>query len=108
MSGQEMVVAIVAIGSGSAILLTAMTSVFKVINKWIDRKSGNSELNQKFFDDYIQFKRQVLSRLDEMETGVPAQSGKHKQKNLPNPEASEEEIIREASPRLKNMLSQKS
>ncbi len=108
MTGEEMVVAIIAIGSGAAILLTAMTSVFKIVDKWIDRKSGSNALNEKFFEDYIQFKKQVFQRLDALDQKkstdslhIPAQSKKQESLQQPDIDSNKE------TTRLKNMLGEK-
>jgi hypothetical protein len=108
MTGEEMVIAIIAIGSGAAIILTAMTSVFKIVNKWMDRKSGSHNLNEKFFEDYIQFKKQVFQRLDSIEqksitNTLQVPSREKNQEHLQQPDA---EIMKESS-RLKNMLGEK-
>lgn len=105
MTKEEMVVAIVAISCVTAIATTIFSSIFKYANKRLDANNGNSQLNQKFFDDYIAFKRDVLSQLEYLKTTghIPPKSNTERAEINLN---GEEEIIRE-SPRLKNMLSQK-
>ena len=108
MQKEEMVVAIIAITAGSTIAITVFKSVFGLVNKWLDRKNGSSELNQKFFEDYLAFKKEVLSQLEYVKTTgqVPPTKATTKNPPLSIPDDFEEEIIRD-SPRLKNMLSQK-
>lgn len=105
MSKEEMVIAIVAISCGTAIAISFFTAISKFANRLLDRKSGNAELNQKFFDDYIEFKRDVLSQLEYLKrTGqTPPKALTEKVEQL---SVQDEDFSRE-SPRLKNMLSQK-
>lgn len=105
MSGQEMVVAIVAISIFGGITITFIQSISKLIEKRMDSKRGGSELDKKFFDDYLAFKQEVYSELNQLKQMNKSSSKQKPLLDQENPISYEEEMT--TSPRLKNMLDQK-
>lgn len=103
MSETEMIVAIVAIASGTGIGITIFQGIFKLIGKSIDRKKGNNELNEKFFDDYLAFKNYVLQELE----GKKKPELKKANTNNNSLDQSSSEIDFSSAPKLKNMLGEK-
>lgn len=70
MSGEEFIVAIVAIIGGLGFAGFLFWNIFSLIRQWIDRKSGNSDLNPQFFRALGEFKKKTEKRLSNLEAIV--------------------------------------
>lgn len=67
MSFEEMVVAVIAIVGGLAFTSFMFWNIFNLIKTWINRKSGNSEINPQFFKALGEFKKNTERRLSNLE-----------------------------------------
>lgn len=70
MSGEEFVIAMVAIIGGLGFAGFLFWNVFSLIRQWINRKSGNSDINPQFFKALGEFKKNTERRLTNLETIV--------------------------------------
>ena len=70
MSGEEFIVAIVAIIGGLGFAGFLFWNIFSLIRQWIDRKSGNADLNPQFFRALGEFKKKTEKRLSNLEAIV--------------------------------------
>jgi hypothetical protein len=110
MSGQEMIVAIVALGIFGGIATTLIRSVYNIVNKKMDRENSIPELDKKFFDDYILFKQEVRAEISEIRKTLSSgkQSAQVVEKVKPLLDSVEIQLDENPQPtRLKNMLDQK-
>ncbi|NCP84669.1 MAG: hypothetical protein GW823_07195 [Bacteroidetes bacterium] len=110
MSGQEMIVAIVALSIFGGIATTFIRSVYKIINKKLDNANSLPELDKKFYDDYITFKQEVRAEIAAIknQSAKKVQSEKTFENAKPLLDSVEIQVDDIApSPRLKNMLDQK-
>ena len=67
MSFEEMVVAVIAIIGGLGFTSFIFWNVFSLIKSWINRKSGNTEINPQFFKALGEFKKNTERRLANLE-----------------------------------------
>lgn len=110
MSGQEMIVAIVALGIFGGIATTFINSVYKIINKKLDNANSLPELDKKFYDDYIAFKQEVRAEIATIRSQSKTVMSSEKPNETVKPLLDSVEIqVNDLapSPRLKNMLDQK-
>lgn len=67
MSGEEFVIAMVAIIGGLGFAAFLFWNIFSLIRQWINRKSGNADLNPQFFKALGEFKKNTERRLTNLE-----------------------------------------
>lgn len=70
MSGEEFIIAMVAIIGGLGFAGFLFWNIFGLIKQWINRKSGNSEINPQFFKALGEFKKNTERRLSNLEAIV--------------------------------------
>lgn len=70
MSGEEFIIAIVAIIGGLGFAGFLFWNIFSLIRQWINRKSGNADLNPQFFKALGEFKKNTERRLASLESSV--------------------------------------
>lgn len=67
MSFEEMVVAIIAIIGGLGFISFMFWNIFNLIKNWMNRKSGNADINPQFFKALGEFKKNTERRLSNLE-----------------------------------------
>lgn len=67
---EEFVIAIVAIIGGLGFAGFLFWNVFSLIRQWINRKSGNSDINPQFFKALGEFKKNTERRITNLEAIV--------------------------------------
>ncbi|SMO59238.1 hypothetical protein [Gracilimonas mengyeensis] len=99
MSFEEMVVAIIAIIGGLGFTGFLFWNVFSLIKQWINRKSGNQQLDPQFFKALGEFKRSTDRRLanleaivSDMEEGEQQSAELKQRKSMGEIEIEEEDI----------------
>lgn len=70
MSGEEFIIAIVAIIGGLGFAGFLFWNIFSLIRQWINRKSGNTDLDPQFFRALGEFKKNTDRRLANLEAIV--------------------------------------
>ncbi|HET8865390.1 MAG TPA: hypothetical protein VFM80_06790 [Gracilimonas sp.] len=70
MSGEEFIVAIVAIIGGLGFAGFLFWNVFSLIRQWINRKSGSADINPQFFKALGEFKKNTERRISNLEAIV--------------------------------------
>ncbi|MFD2531088.1 hypothetical protein [Gracilimonas halophila] len=70
MSGEEFVIAMVAIVGGLGFAGFLFWNIFSLIRQWINKKSGNSDINPQFFKALGEFKKNTERRIANLETIV--------------------------------------
>ena len=70
MSDEEFVIALVGILAGVGFAGFLFWNVFSLIKQWINRKSGNTDINPQFFKALGEFKKNTERRLTNIETIV--------------------------------------
>jgi hypothetical protein len=70
MSGEEFVIAMVAIIGGIGFAGFLFWNVFSLIRQWINSKSGKSDINPQFFKALGEFKKNTERRITNLEAIV--------------------------------------
>ncbi|MEX0723155.1 MAG: hypothetical protein WD053_04730 [Gracilimonas sp.] len=70
MSDQELIIAFVAIVGGLGFAGFLFWNIFSLIRQWINRKSGNTDINPQFFKALGEFKKNTERRLTNLEAIV--------------------------------------
>ncbi|MEX0843719.1 MAG: hypothetical protein WD022_00485 [Balneolaceae bacterium] len=117
MSGEEFIIAIVAIIGGLSFAGFLFWNVFSLIKQWINRKSGNTDINPQFFKALGEFKKNTERRLTNLEAIVSDIEEEHylvddKKENMGDIEIEEEDVRsaqkndKESDSNLRNMLNE--
>jgi hypothetical protein len=67
MSFEEMVVSVIAIVGGLGFAAFLFWGIYSLIKQWINRKSGNTDLDPQFFKALGEFKKKTERRISNLE-----------------------------------------
>lgn len=70
MTGEEFVIAMVAIIGGLGFAGFLFWNIFSLIRQWINKKGGSSDINPQFFKALGEFKKNTERRITNLETIV--------------------------------------
>lgn len=106
MSGEEFIIAMVAIVGGLGFAAFLFWNIFSLIREWINRKSGGQQLDPNFFKALGEFKKNTERRISNLEaivTDLEEENYKlsEGEKSMPEIEIEEEEV-RESESNAKN------